>query len=68
MPPTSPLAVVNPAGTLQIDTTSPTVSIAGDLRVTGITAGDRSICAAGTCDADAQPERGGDGCGRHARR
>ena len=58
-------AVTNPAGTLQIDTTAPTVSsvVASG---TGITAGAGDLGAGKRGDADAQPERGGDGCGRHA--
>ena len=53
-------AVTNPAGTLQIDTTAPTVSVD-----CGIAFERRSGCRQDG-DADAQPERGGDGGRRHA--
>ena len=58
-------AVTNPAGTLQIDTTAPTVSsvVASG---TGITAGAGDLDDRQRGDADGQPERGGDGRGRHA--
>ena len=64
MPPISPAPVTNPAGTLQIDTTTPTVSsvVASG---TGITAERRPRCRQDR-DADAQHERSGDGRGRHA--
>ncbi len=57
-------AVTNPAGTLQIDTTTPSVSsvVASG---TGITAGDGRPRGRQRGDADGQSERGGDGCGRH---
>ena len=57
-------AVTNPAGTLQIDTTAPTVSsvVASG---TGITAGAGDLGSRQRGDADGQPERGGDGCRRH---
>ena len=57
-------AVTNPAGTLQIDTTTPTVSsvVASG---TGITAGAGDLGAGKRGDADGQPERGGDGCRWH---
>ena len=57
-------AVTNPAGTLQIDTTAPTVAsvVASG---TGITAGVWRPRGRQRGDADGQPERGGDGCGRH---
>ena len=53
-------AVTNPAGTLQIDTTAPTITAIAESPSSGdLNAGKRG-------HADAQPERGGDGCGRHA--
>ena len=59
-------AVTTPAGTLQIDTTTPSVSsvVASG---TGITAGIGRSRGRQRGDADAQSERGGDGC-RAARR
>ncbi len=57
-------AVTNPAGTLQIDTTTPSVSSVATSG-TGITAGCRRSCGRQRGDADGQPERGGDGCRRH---
>ena len=58
-------AVTNPAGTLQIDTTAPSVSsvVASG---TGITAGIRRSWGRQRGDADGQSERGGDGRRRHA--
>ena len=58
-------AVTNPAGTLQIDTTAPSVSsvVASG---TGITAGSGDLGSRQRGDADGEPERGGDGCRRHA--
>ena len=57
-------AVTTPSGTLQIDTTAPTVSsvVASG---TGITAGSRRPRGRQRGDADGEPERGGDGGGRH---
>ena len=58
-------AVTNPLGILQIDTTAPTASsvVASGSGVDG--SGMRSQCR--PCrHADPQPERGGDGCRRHA--
>ena len=53
-------AVTNPAGTLQIDTTAPTVTAIAEIAVER-----RPQCRQGG-HADAEPERGGDGGGRHA--
>ncbi len=57
-------AVTNPAGTLQIDTTTPSVSSVA-ASGTGITAGAGDLGSRQRGDADGQPERGGDGCRRH---
>ena len=57
-------AVTNPAGTLQIDTTTPTVSSVATSG-TGITAGAGDLDAGSVVTLTRQPERGGDGCGRH---
>ena len=56
-------AVTNPAGTLQIDTTAPTVSSVV-ARAPGSPRA--AILMPASRDADAQSERGGDGGGRHA--
>ena len=53
-------AVTNPAGTLQIDTTTPTVSSVATSG-TGITAGSGDLGAGKAVTLDAQHERGGDG-------
>ena len=53
-------AVTNPAGTLQIDTTAPTVTAIAENALER-----RPQCRQGG-HADAEPERGGDGRGRHA--
>ena len=58
-------AVTNPAGTLQIDTTTPTVSsvVASG---TGISAGAGDLTTGSVVTLTREPERGRDGGGRHA--
>ncbi len=58
-------AVNNPAGTLQISSTGPTVASVVATG-TGITAGAGDLAAGSVVTLTLNPQRGGDGCRRHA--